>query len=115
MFRPGKGIFMPLNEEMIDWFKETMEVIWDAAGGAGELNTLIDEGGPGLKKFLATVRGSSTGWKTEQDNFGIKLYRELAWADNAMGNSTSYRITLVITKRDDKLRLDIREWFDDHS
>ena len=112
---PGKGAFLPLNENMIDWYKDTIECIWDAAGSEGELNAIIDAGEAEMKKFLADVRGSSTGWHTEADSFGIKLYREMPWTDAADATPQKYRITIVITKgtdtRPSKLKLDIRNWY----
>lgn len=112
---PGKGVFMSLNEEVLDWMKDTMECIWNAAGGEGELNTLIDEGSDQMKEFLRQLRGSSTGWVAEDDDFGIKLYRELEWADSADGTPQKYRVTLVITKpknnQPPRLKLDIRQWY----
>jgi hypothetical protein len=103
MLKPGKGAFIPVNEEMLDWLHATFEEIWSAAGDEGELNNLIDEGKGA--QFLRHVAGSAAGWRGEEDEFGSKIYKQMPWGEGA------YRVTVILDKSK-KLKIDVRQWYE---
>jgi len=99
-----KGFYGDITEDTLNWMKDTIEAVWNAAGGEGELNDLIDEGKS--KEFLKNLYGSDHGWTKEADSFGTKLYKELIWGAQPNGAKTKYRITVVLTPRGE-LKLDV--------
>ena len=105
--RPGKGAHLPLNHEMLEFLMETITDLWNAAGdGETEdfptIDTLQDNE-QGME-YLQDLSNSATRWKKSKDNFGTKLHKALPW------RSGEIRITVVL--KDEKLKLDIREWYD---
>jgi len=104
----GKGIMMDCTEETLDFLHGALEDLWNAAGEEGELNTLIDEGRQ--LEFLRYIQGSAQGWRSEKDDFGTKMYKELQWSQQANGTYRRYRITAVLTKRGE-LKIDFREMY----
>lgn len=107
--RPGKGAFLPLTQEVIEFLHECIEDMWNAAGVGTEedpefpsLDELIDAE-DGLQ-YLKDLRASATHWKPSEDNFGVKLHKALPWNDGEI------RVTVVL--KNDKLKIDVREWYD---
>ena len=108
-WRPGKGgLHADLTGETLNWFHQTLEAVWNAAGDEEQLNELIDSKKP--TQFLRNVNGSDSGWTAEKDNFGVKLYKELLWATDARGVEHKYRITLVVNNKGE-LKIDFRDWY----
>jgi len=107
--RPGKGAFLPLTEETLDFLHDCFADLWNAAVAKDEndpndarLDELIDAKNAG--EYLKDLRASATHWKPSEDNFGVKLHKALPWNDGEI------RVTVVL--KNDKLKVDVREWYD---
>jgi hypothetical protein len=107
--RPGKGAFLPLTSETIEFLHECITDVWNAAGvGTDEdpdfpsIDELIDDFKAG--EYLNDLKASATHWVLSEDNFGIKLHKALPWDDGEI------RVTVVL--KNGKLKVDIRSWYD---
>jgi hypothetical protein len=109
-WRPGKGFYGDLTTESMDWLTQCVDEVWDAYGTNGDTE-YGEDGFEGAIKFLKHLHGSATGWKQEKDNFGTKLYKELAWGEQANGTPIKYRFTVVASTRGE-LKFDLRQWYE---
>lgn len=114
--KPGKGAFLQLNQEVLEFLNECFTDMWNAAGEGSEQGTeeqpcepSIDElqdSGNGMQ-YLKDIRSSATHWIPTQDKFGTKLHKALPWEDGEI------RVTVVL--KGNALKVDIRQWYDPES
>jgi hypothetical protein len=106
---PGKGFYGDAVSTTLDFLHQTLEEIWNVYGENGD-EEYADEGDEGLERFLKDLKESTTGWATETDKFGKKVFKTLAWGSQADGSPTQYRITVVLARG--ALHVDVRTWYE---
>lgn len=94
---PGKGAHLVLNQEVLDFLRESLERI-----ESGYSDEDHDENPAGVLDEIANAE--DTPWTSSKDNFGTKLYAAMPYKEGEL------RVTVVLTGKNE-LKLDIREWY----
>jgi len=110
MLKPGKGVHLVVNEDIIAFLGRSFDQLgdaYDSGGGDAQYDEhpvalfnymkshLLDEANFGLQEDP---------WQYEEDSFGKKVYIDRDYPDGAL------RVTLILNKKNE-LRLDVRTWY----
>jgi len=95
----NKGVHITLNSSTLGFFDRALDEVRKA--------TELEDQEVGLSKAEQVLINlvEDYGWVSTSDSFGKKAHKAMMWAED-----TELRVTVVLRK--DRLRIDIREWFE---
>jgi hypothetical protein len=95
---PMKGAHLVLNQEVLDFIRESLEVIAEVYS-----DEIHDSDPASVVNALEEL-----GWGVTEDKFGYKVYNKITYAVN--GHETGELRVTAVLKKGKELALDIRVW-----
>jgi hypothetical protein len=97
---PGKGAYLTLTKDSIDFLWEVIQEVWESYGEDGDE---LQDNKRGVE-VLRRLHGSAAHWTETKDKFGHKMSKVLPFGE------VEYRVTVVV-RGDGSMAVDIRSWF----